>query len=84
MQFLAGFGLCGIPENLLKALSEREDVSGLTVVSNNVGVDKYGVGILVKQKKVKRFIASYVGDNSEFEKQFVQGEIEVELTPQVN
>lgn len=52
-------------------------------MSNNVGVDKYGLGILVKQKKIKRFIASYVGDNSEFEKQFSQGEIEVELTPQV-
>lgn len=81
-KIITGFGLCGIPENLIKALAKRE-VKDLVVVSNNVGVDKHGLGILLKQKKIKRIIASYVGENSEFEKQFLEGELEVELTPQV-
>lgn len=79
---IVGFGLCGIPENLIKALAKRE-VKDLVVVSNNVGVDKHGLGILLKQKKIRRIIASYVGESSEFEKQFLDGELEVELTPQV-
>lgn len=80
--WFVGFGLCGIPENLIKALSRR-DIKDLVVVSNNVGVDKHGLGLLLKQKKIKRIIASYVGENSEFERQFLEGELEVELTPQV-
>ncbi|VVC96299.1 unnamed protein product [Leptidea sinapis] len=78
---VGGFGLCGIPENLIQALNKKK-VSGLTVVSNNAGVDDFGLGILLKGKQIKRMIASYVGENKEFEKQFLSGELEVELTPQ--
>nr|XP_023025732.1 succinyl-CoA:3-ketoacid coenzyme A transferase 1, mitochondrial [Leptinotarsa decemlineata] len=78
---VGGFGLCGIPENLIAALLKHE-AKDLTVVSNNAGVDKFGLGLLLKQKKIKRMIASYVGENAEFEKQFLSGELEVELTPQ--
>lgn len=78
---VGGFGLCGIPENLIAALL-KHNAKDLTVVSNNAGVDKFGLGLLLKEKKVKRMIASYVGENAEFEKQFLSGELEVELTPQ--
>ncbi|XP_050315794.1 succinyl-CoA:3-ketoacid coenzyme A transferase 1, mitochondrial isoform X2 [Anthonomus grandis grandis] len=78
---VGGFGLCGIPENLIGALLQHE-AKNLIVVSNNAGVDKFGLGLLLKQKKIKRMIASYVGENAEFEKQFLSGELEVELTPQ--
>lgn len=78
---IGGFGLCGIPENLIGALIQHE-AKDLVVVSNNAGVDKFGLGLLLKQKKIKRMIASYVGENAEFERQFLSGELEVELTPQ--
>lgn len=73
--------MCGIPEKLIAALL-KHNVKDLTVVSNNAGVDKFGLGLLLKQKKIKRMIASYVGENEEFERQFLSGELEVELTPQ--
>ncbi|XP_075970658.1 succinyl-CoA:3-ketoacid CoA transferase [Anticarsia gemmatalis] len=78
---VGGFGLCGIPENLIVAINNK-NVSGLTVVSNNAGVDDFGLGILLKNKQIKRMIASYVGENAEFERQYLKGELEVELTPQ--
>lgn len=78
---VGGFGLCGIPENLIQALNSKQ-VSGLTVVSNNAGVEDFGLGILLKSKQIKRMISSYVGENAEFERQFLSGELEVELTPQ--
>jgi len=78
---VGGFGLCGIPENLIGALL-KTDVKDLTVVSNNAGVDSFGLGLLLKQKQIKRMISSYVGENAEFERQYLQGELEVELTPQ--
>ncbi|KAF7267869.1 succinyl-CoA:3-ketoacid CoA transferase [Rhynchophorus ferrugineus] len=78
---IGGFGLCGIPENLISALLQHE-AKDLVVVSNNAGVDKFGLGLLLKQKKIKRMIASYVGENAEFERQYLSGELEVELTPQ--
>lgn len=78
---VGGFGLCGIPENLIKALHSKK-TTGLTVVSNNAGVDNFGLGILLKNKQIKRMIASYVGENAEFERQYLSGELEVELTPQ--
>jgi acyl CoA:acetate/3-ketoacid CoA transferase alpha subunit len=80
--FLSGFGLCGIPENLIQALLQTK-VKDLTVVSNNAGVDNFGLGLLLKQKQIKRMISSYVGENAEFERQYLAGELEVELTPQV-
>ena len=76
-----GFGLCGIPENAiaaLRALGSR----GLTVVSNNCGVDDFGLGILLRNKQIKKMVSSYVGENKEFERQYLSGELEVELTPQ--
>lgn len=73
--------MCGIPENLIAALLQHE-AKNLVVVSNNAGVDKFGLGLLLKQKKIKRMISSYVGENAEFEKQFLSGQLEVELTPQ--
>ncbi|MBD8034335.1 MULTISPECIES: CoA transferase subunit A [Solibacillus] len=76
-----GFGLCGIPEKLIAAL-EKKDVTDLTVVSNNCGVDDFGLGLLLKNKQIKKMIASYVGENKTFEQQFISGELEVELTPQ--
>lgn len=78
---VGGFGLCGIPENLIGALVEAK-VDGLTVVSNNAGVDNFGLGLLLAQKQIKRMISSYVGENAEFERQYLSGELEVELTPQ--
>lgn len=78
-----GFGLCGIPEKLIDGLVEREDIKDLTVISNNAGVDNFGLGKLLKQKKIAKVIASYVGENSEFEEQYLNGELIVELTPQV-
>ncbi|KYQ89812.1 3-oxoacid CoA-transferase [Tieghemostelium lacteum] len=80
---VGGFGLCGIPENLIKALTET-GVKNLTVVSNNAGVDDFGLGLLLKNKQIKRMISSYVGENATFEQQYLKGELEVELTPQGN
>ena len=76
-----GFGLCGIPENLILAVRAR-GVKGLTVVSNNAGVDDFGLGILLQTRQVRKMISSYVGENKEFERQFLSGELEVELCPQ--
>ncbi|KAL8577107.1 Succinyl-CoA:3-ketoacid coenzyme A transferase 1, mitochondrial [Nucella lapillus] len=78
---VGGFGLCGIPENLIGALLKTK-VKDLVVVSNNAGVDDFGLGLLLQQKQVKRMISSYVGENAEFERQYLSGELEVELTPQ--
>jgi len=79
---VGGFGLCGIPEHLISGLLSRPEVRDLTVVSNNAGVDDFGLGLLLKQKQIKRMISSYVGENAEFERQYLEGELEVELTPQ--
>jgi 3-oxoacid CoA-transferase/3-oxoacid CoA-transferase subunit A len=76
-----GFGLCGIPENCIAALREL-GTKDLTVVSNNCGVDDFGLGILLQNKQIKKMISSYVGENKEFERQYLKGELEVELTPQ--
>lgn len=76
-----GFGLCGNPENLIQALHDK-GVKQLTVVSNNCGTDDYGLGILLKTRQIRRMISSYVGENKEFERQFLNGELEVELVPQ--
>lgn len=76
-----GFGLCGIPENLIAQI-RKMGVKGLTVVSNNCGVDEFGLGILLKDRQIKKMIASYVGENAEFERQLLSGELEVDLTPQ--
>jgi len=76
-----GFGLCGIPENLIQALVDAR-VKGLTIVGNNAGVDDFGMGLLLKGRQVKKVIASYVGENKEFERQVLAGELELELTPQ--
>lgn len=76
-----GFGLCGIPENLIAQI-KKMGVKGLTVVSNNCGVDDFGLGVLLKDRQIKKMIASYVGENAEFERQLLSGELEVELTPQ--
>ncbi len=76
-----GFGLCGIPENLISQV-QKMGVRGLTVVSNNCGVDDFGLGLLLKDRQIKKMIASYVGENAEFERQLLSGELEVELTPQ--
>lgn len=78
---VGGFGLCGIPENLIIALRDS-GVSGLTVASNNAGVDDWGLGLLLKTRQIKRMISSYVGENAEFERQFMSGELELEFTPQ--
>jgi len=78
---VGGFGLCGIPENLILALVET-GVKDLTVISNNCGVDDWGLGLLLKNKQIKKMIGSYVGENKEFERQVLSGEIEVELLPQ--
>jgi 3-oxoacid CoA-transferase A subunit len=78
---MGGFGLCGIPENLIAALHAR-GTRGLTVISNNAGVDEFGIGILLRARQVRRMIATYVGENKEFERQFLTGELEVELVPQ--
>ncbi|BCZ18955.1 Succinyl-CoA:3-ketoacid coenzyme A transferase subunit A [Helicobacter sp. NHP19-012] len=76
-----GFGLCGIPENAILALSQS-GVKNITCISNNPGVDDFGLGLLVKNKQIRKMIASYVGENSAFEQQFLAGEIEVEFNPQ--
>ena len=76
-----GFGLCGIPENLISEI-RRRGVKGLTVVSNNCGVDGFGLGVLLEDRQIRKMIASYVGENAEFERQLLSGELEVELTPQ--
>lgn len=82
MTILAGgFGLCGIPENLIAEV-RRRGVRGLTVVSNNCGVDGFGLGILLEDRQIRKMIASYVGENALFERQLLSGELEVELTPQ--
>jgi 3-oxoacid CoA-transferase subunit A len=78
---VGGFGLCGIPENLILALVET-GVKDLTVISNNCGVDDWGLGLLLKNKQIKKMISSYVGENKEFERQVLEGELEVELVPQ--
>ena len=76
-----GFGLCGIPENLIAALRDS-GVKGLTVVSNNAGVDNYGLGALLKTRQIRKMISSYVGENKEFERQYLSGELELEFNPQ--
>jgi 3-oxoacid CoA-transferase subunit A len=78
---IGGFGLCGIPENLIFALRDS-GVKGLTCVSNNAGVDDFGLGLLLHTRQIKKMISSYVGENQTFEKQFMSKELEVELTPQ--
>jgi len=78
---LGGFGLCGIPENCIAALVNK-GVKNLTCISNNAGVDDFGIGLMLKQRQVKKMIASYVGENAEFERQLLSGELEVELIPQ--
>lgn len=78
---IGGFGLCGIPEALIEAL-KNTGVKGLTCISNNAGVDDFGLGKLLKTKQIKKMISSYVGENKEFERQYLNGELEVELTPQ--
>jgi 3-oxoacid CoA-transferase subunit A len=76
-----GFGLCGIPENLILALRDS-GVKDLTVISNNAGVDDFGLGLLLKTRQIRRMVASYVGENKEFERQYLAGELEVEFNPQ--
>ena len=78
---LGGFGLCGIPENAIKALSES-GINGLTCISNNAGIDDFGLGLLLQKKQIKKMISSYVGENAEFERQMLSGELEVDLIPQ--
>ena len=78
---MGGFGLAGIPENLVAAL-HRQGTRDLTIVSNNAGIDGFGIGLLLKSRQVRKMIATYVGENKEFERQFLQKEIEVELVPQ--
>lgn len=78
---LGGFGLCGIPENCISALV-RKGIRDLTCISNNAGVDDFGIGLMLQQKQVRKMISSYVGENAEFERQLLSGELEVELIPQ--
>jgi 3-oxoacid CoA-transferase A subunit len=78
---VGGFGLCGIPENLIQALV-RSKVKNLTCVSNNAGVDDWGLGLLLQTKQIRKMVSSYVGENAEFERQFLTGELEVEFVPQ--
>src|ERR687886_1859737 len=78
---MGGFGLCGIPEQLIAAL-HRRGTRGLTIISNNAGVDDFGIGILLQARQVKKMVSSYVGENKEFERQFLTRELEVELVPQ--
>jgi 3-oxoacid CoA-transferase subunit A len=76
-----GFGLCGVPENLIAALAEK-GVRNLTVISNNAGIDGAGLGVLLKNGQIRKMVSSYVGENKEFERQYLSGQLEVELTPQ--
>jgi 3-oxoacid CoA-transferase subunit A len=76
-----GFGLCGIPENLISALRDT-GVKGITVISNNCGVDDFGMGLLLQTKQIKKMVSSYVGENAEFERQYLSGELELEFNPQ--
>src|SRR5215470_13560856 len=78
---VGGFGLCGIPENLIAALVQK-GVQRLTIVSNNCGVDDWGLGLLLRTRQIRKMVSSYVGENAEFERQFLSGELEVELVPQ--
>lgn len=78
---LGGFGLCGIPENCISAIVEKK-IRNLTCISNNAGVDDFGIGLMLQHKQVKKMISSYVGENTEFERQLLSGELEVELIPQ--
>lgn len=78
---LGGFGLCGIPENSISALVDA-GVTGLTCISNNAGVDDFGLGLLLQKKQIRKMISSYVGENAEFERQMLSGELEVDLIPQ--
>jgi 3-oxoacid CoA-transferase subunit A len=78
---LGGFGLCGIPENCITALVAK-GINNLTCISNNAGVDNFGIGLMLQKKQVKKMISSYVGENAEFERQLLSGELEVELIPQ--
>jgi 3-oxoacid CoA-transferase subunit A len=78
---LGGFGLCGIPENCIAALVNKK-IKNLTCISNNAGVDDFGIGLMLQQRQVKKMISSYVGENAEFERQLLSGELEVELIPQ--
>ncbi|AHF15418.1 CoA transferase subunit A [Niabella soli] len=78
---LGGFGLCGIPENCIRALTQTA-VKDLTCISNNAGVDDFGLGLLLRNKQIRKMISSYVGENAEFERQLLHGELEVELNPQ--
>ncbi len=78
---LGGFGLCGIPENCITELT-KTDIKDLTCISNNAGVDDFGLGLLLQKKQIKKMISSYVGENDEFERQMLSGELEVELIPQ--
>lgn len=78
---LGGFGLCGIPENCIAAIVKK-GIKNLTCISNNAGVDDFGIGLMLMQKQVKKMVSSYVGENAEFERQLLSGELEVELIPQ--
>ncbi len=78
---LGGFGLCGIPENCIRALVEKK-IKNLTCISNNAGIDGFGLGLLLKTRQIKKMISSYVGENEEFERQLLSGELEVDLIPQ--
>jgi 3-oxoacid CoA-transferase subunit A len=78
---MGGFGLCGIPENLIQALHAR-GTRDLTIISNNAGVDDFGIGILLKSHQVRKMVSTYVGENKEFERQYLSGELQVELVPQ--
>src|SRR5580704_11729152 len=78
---LGGFGLCGIPENCIAALVKK-GVTNLTCISNNAGVDDFGLGLLLKTRQIRKMMSSYVGENAEFERQFLQGELQVDLIPQ--
>src|SRR2546426_1895200 len=78
---VGGFGLCGVPEHLVKALHAR-GTRNLTIISNNAGIDDYGLGVLLKSRQIRKMVATYVGENKEFERQALSGEIEVELVPQ--
>lgn len=79
---LGGFGLCGIPENCIAALAARPEIKDLTCISNNAGVDDFGLGLLLQNRQIRKMVSSYVGENDEFERQMLSGELEVDLIPQ--